>query len=146
MYLSVNRSGENSINRLHRNFLSLPYTRNQHSSFYYNVGLKLELIGPAGSGLNAESEDSLELKLHSFDRESIPKTWYECSSDVTKAVEQIMLVEKDNYHAKNVIAKKYEKKYSDIYPAIRWFAAEEKGQSLISDEQLDIINDWIESR
>ena len=115
-------------------------------NFYYNVGLKLKLIGPAGSGLNAESEDSLELKLHSFDRESIPKTWYECSSDVTKAVEQIMLVEKDNYHAKNVIAKKYEKKYSDIYPAIRWFAAEEKGQSLISDEQLDIINDWIESR
>ncbi|MGR5437631.1 hypothetical protein [Vibrio owensii] len=32
MYLSVNRSGENYINRLHRNFLSLPYTRNQHSS------------------------------------------------------------------------------------------------------------------
>lgn len=32
MYLSVNRSWENSINRLHRNFLSLPYTRNQHSS------------------------------------------------------------------------------------------------------------------
>ncbi|WP_222711785.1 hypothetical protein, partial [Vibrio alginolyticus] len=32
VYLSVNRSGENNINRLHRNFLSLPYTRNQHSS------------------------------------------------------------------------------------------------------------------
>ncbi|MCD1417033.1 hypothetical protein IOC51_23715, partial [Vibrio parahaemolyticus] len=32
VYLSVNRSGENYINRLHRNFLSLPYTRNQHSS------------------------------------------------------------------------------------------------------------------
>ncbi|MCZ6398069.1 GGDEF domain-containing protein, partial [Vibrio alginolyticus] len=32
VYLSVNCSGENYINRLHRNFLSLPYTRNQHSS------------------------------------------------------------------------------------------------------------------
>ncbi|WP_375058667.1 serine hydrolase [Vibrio alginolyticus] len=32
MYLSVNCSGENYINRLHRNFPSLPYTRNQHSS------------------------------------------------------------------------------------------------------------------
>ncbi len=34
MYLSVNRSAENYINRLHRNFLSLPYTRNQHSSAF----------------------------------------------------------------------------------------------------------------
>ena len=36
MYLSVNRSGENGINRLHRNFLSLPYSRNQHSSLKTN--------------------------------------------------------------------------------------------------------------
>ncbi|WP_337959398.1 hypothetical protein, partial [Vibrio parahaemolyticus] len=42
VYLSVNRSGENCINRLHRNFLSLPYTRNQHSSKNaraFNTGL-----------------------------------------------------------------------------------------------------------
>ncbi|WP_222711813.1 hypothetical protein, partial [Vibrio alginolyticus] len=40
VYLSVNRSGENNINRLHRNFLSLPYTRNQHSSKLFYSFLK----------------------------------------------------------------------------------------------------------
>ncbi|WP_375058820.1 hypothetical protein ACEZDF_17045 [Vibrio alginolyticus] len=39
MYLSVNCSGENYINRLHRNFPSLPYTRNQHSSERIDVGI-----------------------------------------------------------------------------------------------------------
>ncbi|ELB2803032.1 ATP-binding protein [Vibrio alginolyticus] len=38
VYLSVNCSGENYINRLHRNFLSLPYTRNQHSSHLCRQG------------------------------------------------------------------------------------------------------------
>lgn len=41
MYLSVNCSGENYINRLHRNFLSLPYTRNQHSSYTISSDGKL---------------------------------------------------------------------------------------------------------
>uniref|UniRef100_UPI0023620E2B hypothetical protein n=1 Tax=Vibrio parahaemolyticus TaxID=670 RepID=UPI0023620E2B len=41
VYLSVNRSGENCINRLHRNFLSLPYTRNQHSSDRFEAQYKV---------------------------------------------------------------------------------------------------------
>ncbi|MGR5165298.1 hypothetical protein ACPV4X_25750, partial [Vibrio owensii] len=36
-------SGENYINRLHRNFLSLPYTRNQHSSKSTSSGNKWHL-------------------------------------------------------------------------------------------------------
>ncbi|MGR5405714.1 hypothetical protein ACPV5E_18535, partial [Vibrio mediterranei] len=35
-------SGENYINRLHRHFLSLPYTRNQHSSERESISFKPE--------------------------------------------------------------------------------------------------------
>ena len=52
MYLSVNRSGENCINRLHRNFLSLPYTRNQHSSGRGSLAvLSLGCGGDYGNGM-----------------------------------------------------------------------------------------------
>ncbi|MCG9677063.1 OmpA family protein [Vibrio sp. Isolate24] len=107
--------------------------------------LKLELIGPMGSGLNAES-DKLKVNLHSFDRNDIPETWYTCSDDVLRGAKEIIQVEeKDNYYTKRTIAQTYEQRYSDILPAIRWLEAKDEDSEKLSDEQLELINQWIES-
>ena len=93
------------------------------------------------------SSDKLKVNLHSFDRNHIPKTWYMCSGDVLRGAKEIIQIEeKDNYYSKRTIAQTYEQRYSDILPAIRWLEAKEGDSETISDKQLDLINQWIESQ
>ncbi|WP_338123939.1 OmpA family protein [Vibrio neptunius] len=109
------------------------------------VDLQLELVGPMGSGLNATS-DELKLNVHSFDRENTPKAWYSCDEAVLDGAEQIIqLDEQDDYYSKTSIAKSYDKSYTDITPAVRWLKARDGNPKVISDQQLELINQWINS-
>ena len=115
-------------------------------SFFIFLELQLELIGPTGSGLNAQS-DKLKLNAHAIDREKIPEAWYSCKEEHIRGAKEILQVEKkDNLYAKRKIAENYGKKYSDIVPILRWLEAGEAKPPRITDAQLGLINDWISNQ
>ncbi|WP_235431371.1 OmpA family protein [Vibrio sp. VPAP30] len=125
-----------------------PFKRveNLVDNFHEFIDLQLELIGPTGSGLNAQS-DELKLNLHSVDRENIPETWFSCNEKHIQAAEEIFQIEeKDALYVKRGIAEKYGKTYSDIKPILKWLEAGEAKPSRITDAQLKLINDWISSK
>nr|WP_236800122.1 OmpA family protein [Aliivibrio fischeri] len=115
-------------------------------NFYDFLELELELIGPTGSGLHAQSE-ALKLNLHTVHREKIPEVWYSCKEEHIQGAEEILKIEeKDDLYSKGKIAEHYGKTYSDIEPILKWLEAGKAKSPRLTDAQLDLINKWIVSK
>jgi hypothetical protein len=115
-------------------------------NFHTFIDLQLELIGPTGSGLHAQSE-KLKLNLHAVDRDEIPVNWYSCREEHIKGAEEILQIEgKRDYYSKRKIAERYGKTYSDISPILEWLAAGDARSTRLSDDQITLINEWIVSK
>ncbi len=111
---------------------------------YSTINLKLDIVGPYGSKL-ATDNDNIELDLYSFKQIQIPKVWYQSSNGALEAANEVLSISKDlPLYEQREIAKKYNRTYPDIEPAIKWVAARDnENQQGVSDAQLKLLNEWI---
>ncbi|WP_322621760.1 OmpA family protein [Vibrio sp. OPT41] len=112
-------------------------------NFHEYIDLQLELIGPIGSGLHAQSE-KLKLNIHAVDREDIPVTWYKCKDELIKGAEEILKIEdKTDLFSRQEIVSRLGKTHNEFRPILEWLDKGEARPNRLSDDQIELINDWI---